>query len=45
MIRVFEGELPQHGMNIAITVLRRLTDYTKDQATTDNVRGSSSANS
>jgi hypothetical protein len=45
MIRVFEGELPQHGMNIAITVLRRLTDYTKDQATTDNVRGTSSANS
>lgn len=43
MIRVFQGELPQHGMNIGITVLRRLTDYTKDEAMTDNVRGSSSS--
>ena len=30
MIRIFEGELPQHGTNIRITVLKRLTDYTKD---------------
>ena len=29
MIRVFEGELPQHGVNIGITVLKRLTDYSK----------------
>ena len=29
MIRVFEGELPQHGVNIGITVLRRLADYSK----------------
>jgi len=29
MIRVFEGQLPEHGTNIGITVLRRLTDYTK----------------
>jgi hypothetical protein len=30
MIRIFQGELPQHGTNVGITVLRRLTDYTKD---------------
>lgn len=30
MARIFTGELPQHGTNIAITVLKRLTDYTKD---------------
>jgi hypothetical protein len=29
MIRVFEGQLPEHGTNIGITILRRLTDYTK----------------
>ena len=45
MIRVFQGELPQHGMNVGITVLRRLTDYAKDEAMTDEVRGSSSAKS
>lgn len=30
MIKIFEGELPQRGMNIGITVLKRLSDYTKD---------------
>jgi hypothetical protein len=30
MVRIFGGELPQHGANVGITVLRRLTDYTKD---------------
>jgi hypothetical protein len=30
MIRIFGGELPQHGRNVGITALRRLTDYTKD---------------
>ena len=30
MIRIFGAELPQHGTNIRITALRRLTDYTKD---------------
>lgn len=30
MVRVFEGELPQHGTNIGITVMKSLTDYTKD---------------
>jgi hypothetical protein len=30
MIRIFGGELSQHGANVGITVLRRLTDYTKD---------------
>jgi hypothetical protein len=34
MVRIFGGELPQHGANVGITVLRRLTDYTKDTATT-----------
>ena len=32
MVQIFEGELPQHGTNIGITVLRRLTDYAKEQA-------------
>ena len=32
MIRIFEGELPQHGTNIGITVLKRLTDYTKEES-------------
>jgi hypothetical protein len=32
MIRIFEGELPQHGTNIKIAVMRRLTDYSKDTA-------------
>jgi hypothetical protein len=31
MIRVFEGELPQHGVHIGITVLKRLTDYSKGE--------------
>ena len=30
MVRIFEGELPQHGTNLGVTVLRRLTDYVKD---------------
>jgi hypothetical protein len=30
MVRIFEGELPQHGTNIGITVMKSLTDYTKD---------------
>jgi hypothetical protein len=30
MIRIFGAELPQHGTNVGITALRRLTDYTKD---------------
>jgi hypothetical protein len=30
MIRIFGAELPQHGMNVRITALRRLTDYAKD---------------
>jgi hypothetical protein len=29
MIRVFGGELPQHGVNIGLTVLRGLSDYSK----------------
>jgi hypothetical protein len=32
MIRIFQGELPQHGTNIKIAVMRRLTDYSKDTA-------------
>ncbi len=32
MTRVFEGELPLHGTNISIAVLKRLTDYTKGDA-------------
>jgi len=34
MIRVFAAELPQHGTNVGITVLRQLSDYTKDEAIT-----------
>jgi hypothetical protein len=34
MVRIFGGELPQHGANVGITVLRRLTDYSKDTAET-----------
>jgi hypothetical protein len=30
MTRIFAGELPQHGTSVGITVLKRLTDYTKD---------------
>ena len=30
MVRIFGAELPQHGANVAVTVLKRLTDYTKD---------------
>ncbi len=30
MTRIFQSELPQHGTNIGITVLRRLSDYAKD---------------
>jgi hypothetical protein len=29
MIRIFAGELPQHGANIGLTILKRLTDYSK----------------
>jgi hypothetical protein len=32
MTRIFTGELPHHGTNVAITVLKRLTDYTKDSS-------------
>jgi hypothetical protein len=32
MTRIFEGELPHHGTNVGITVLRRLSDYTKSTA-------------
>jgi hypothetical protein len=31
MIRIFEGELPQHGIQVGITVLKRLTDYSKGE--------------
>jgi hypothetical protein len=30
MVRIFQGELPQHGTNVSITVLRKLADYSKD---------------
>jgi hypothetical protein len=30
IMRIFEGELPNHGTNIGITVLKRLSDYSKD---------------
>jgi hypothetical protein len=30
IMRIFEGELPSHGTNIGITVLKRLSDYSKD---------------
>ena len=29
MTRVFQGELPHHGTNIGLIVVKRLTDYTK----------------
>jgi hypothetical protein len=32
MIRIFGAELPQHGLNVKITALRRLTEYTKETA-------------
>jgi hypothetical protein len=32
MIRILQGELPQHGTNITIAVMRRLSDYSKDTA-------------
>jgi hypothetical protein len=32
MVKIFAGELPQHGTNIKINVLKRLTDYTKSEA-------------
>jgi hypothetical protein len=32
MARIFASELPQHGANVGITVLKRLTDYTKDDS-------------
>jgi len=28
--RIFQGELPAHGVNIKISVLKSLTDYEKD---------------
>ncbi len=28
--KIFQGELPAHGINIQMTVLKTLTDYTKD---------------
>jgi hypothetical protein len=30
MARIFASELSQHGTNVGITVLKQLTDYTKD---------------
>jgi hypothetical protein len=30
MVRIFQGELPQHGTNVRVTVLRKLADYSKD---------------
>ena len=30
MVKVFQGELPHHGTNIALTVLKRVSDYSKD---------------
>ena len=35
MIHIFQGELPQHGTNIKIAVMRRLTDYSKDTAASE----------
>jgi hypothetical protein len=32
MTRIFASELPQHGANVGITVLKRLTDYSKDDS-------------
>ena len=29
MIRIFEGELPEHASRVRVAVLRRLSDYTK----------------
>jgi hypothetical protein len=31
--RIFQGELPTHGANIKINVLKSLTDYVKDTVT------------
>ena len=28
--RIFQGELAAHGVNIRVTILKALTDYTKD---------------
>ena len=30
MVRIFQGELSQHGTNVGVTVLKRLADYNKD---------------
>jgi hypothetical protein len=32
MTRIFASELSEHGTNVGITVLKRLTDYTKDDS-------------
>jgi hypothetical protein len=31
--RIFQGELPSHGVNIRVNVLKSLTDYAKDTVT------------
>ena len=28
--RIFQGELPSHGVNIKVSILKLLSDYTKD---------------
>jgi len=28
--RIFQGELPSHGANIKVSILKQLSDYTKD---------------
>jgi hypothetical protein len=28
--RIFQGELPSHGVNITVNILKMLSDYTKD---------------
>ena len=28
--RIFQGELPSHGANITVSILKMLSDYTKD---------------
>lgn len=31
--RIFQGELPSHGANIKVSILKMLSDYTKDAVT------------
>jgi hypothetical protein len=31
--RIFQGELPSHGANIKVSILKMLSDYTKDTVT------------